>query len=200
MGLRFRKRFPLGKLLRLNVSGSGLSIGVGPPGLNFNIGPRGIRRTVGAPGTGVYYQDSTSWPKETGSSTQPETGGTSSSGFPWLGVLVLLLLAFGIARACSVVTPSSPSQERSAVQATSHQVASPSPAPPKLLPDRPLTRDEIRELQQALKQKGFNPGPVDGMVGPRTRTALQTFARQRGRNLPGEPTLRALEAVRAMPP
>jgi peptidoglycan hydrolase-like protein with peptidoglycan-binding domain len=32
--------------------------------------------------------------------------------------------------------------------------------------------DEIRQTQQALKDKGFDPGPIDGQMGPRTRAAL----------------------------
>lgn len=35
--------------------------------------------------------------------------------------------------------------------------------------------DQIRAEQQALKDKGFDPGPVDGINGPRTRAALREF-------------------------
>lgn len=34
-----------------------------------------------------------------------------------------------------------------------------------------------RDVQQALSQRGFNPGPVDGVMGPRTRSALRDFQR-----------------------
>ena len=34
---------------------------------------------------------------------------------------------------------------------------------------------EIRKLQTLLKEFGANPGPIDGIRGPKTRTALQTF-------------------------
>jgi hypothetical protein len=61
MGFRFHRRFPLGKLLRLNVSKSGVSLGVGPPGANINISNQGVRSTIGAPGTGLSYQDRRSW-------------------------------------------------------------------------------------------------------------------------------------------
>ena len=39
------------------------------------------------------------------------------------------------------------------------------------------TRDEslVREVQQALNDKGFNPGPIDGKWGPRTQAALTKF-------------------------
>jgi peptidoglycan hydrolase-like protein with peptidoglycan-binding domain len=37
------------------------------------------------------------------------------------------------------------------------------------------TRQEIREIQQSLKNLGFDPGPIDGIVGPRTRSAAQNY-------------------------
>lgn len=33
----------------------------------------------------------------------------------------------------------------------------------------------VRSVQQALKDKGFDPGPVDGIMGERTRGALRSF-------------------------
>jgi peptidoglycan hydrolase-like protein with peptidoglycan-binding domain len=36
----------------------------------------------------------------------------------------------------------------------------------------------VRQVQQALADKGHNPGPIDGMMGPRTRAALQSYQRQ----------------------
>lgn len=35
--------------------------------------------------------------------------------------------------------------------------------------------DDVRAEQQALKDKGFDPGPVDGVNGPLTRAALKQF-------------------------
>jgi len=35
--------------------------------------------------------------------------------------------------------------------------------------------DDVRAEQQALKDKGFDPGPVDGINGPRTQAALRQF-------------------------
>lgn len=35
--------------------------------------------------------------------------------------------------------------------------------------------DDVRAEQQALKDKGFDPGPVDGISGPRTHAALRQF-------------------------
>ena len=38
--------------------------------------------------------------------------------------------------------------------------------------------DEIRQAQQALKDKGFDPGEVDGVDGPRTRSAIREYQKQ----------------------
>jgi lytic murein transglycosylase len=56
----------------------------------------------------------------------------------------------------------------------------------------PLTRDQLKQLQQALNDRGLNAGEVDGQVGPATRAALRAW--QRSRNLPadGFPTLDVL--------
>lgn len=39
----------------------------------------------------------------------------------------------------------------------------------------------VRELQTLLKNKGFNPGPVDGAFGPKTKAAVLAF--QRAQNI-----------------
>ena len=41
-----------------------------------------------------------------------------------------------------------------------------------------VTPEIIRGVQQALHDAGFNPGPVDGISGPRTLAALENFQKQ----------------------
>jgi peptidoglycan hydrolase-like protein with peptidoglycan-binding domain len=38
--------------------------------------------------------------------------------------------------------------------------------------------DTIRQAQQALKDKGFDPGPIDGKYGPQTREAVRSYQKQ----------------------
>lgn len=59
----------------------------------------------------------------------------------------------------------------------------------------PLRLGDIRRLQKALADLGFDPGPADGMLGPRTRGALREW--QKSRNLPadGYPTRTMIERI-----
>lgn len=46
---------------------------------------------------------------------------------------------------------------------------------------------DITELQKALATLGYNPGPSDGILGPRTRAALTAFQSAHGLPTDGEP-------------
>jgi len=35
--------------------------------------------------------------------------------------------------------------------------------------------DDVRQAQQALMDKGFDPGPIDGKMGPKTKAAITQF-------------------------
>jgi peptidoglycan hydrolase-like protein with peptidoglycan-binding domain len=37
---------------------------------------------------------------------------------------------------------------------------------------------QIRRAQEVLKSEGHNPGPIDGVMGPKTQEALRQFQRQ----------------------
>ena len=39
---------------------------------------------------------------------------------------------------------------------------------------------DVKSMQMALKDKGFDPGPADGVMGPRTRAALMDYQRKEG--------------------
>jgi cell wall-associated NlpC family hydrolase len=43
----------------------------------------------------------------------------------------------------------------------------------------------VKELQTLLKSKGFNPGPVDGAFGPKTKAAVLAFQRAKGISVDG---------------
>ena len=45
-----------------------------------------------------------------------------------------------------------------------------------------ISADDINQAKEALRAKGFNPGPMDGRVNSQTREALRDF--QKDHNLP----------------
>jgi len=47
--------------------------------------------------------------------------------------------------------------------------------------DRTGSQEDVRAAQEALRDKGFDPGPIDGILGPRTQAALRSF--QQSKNL-----------------
>lgn len=49
-----------------------------------------------------------------------------------------------------------------------------------------LDQENIRKVQQALEEKGFDVGPIDGIVGPKTREAVRSFQDRYGMNASGE--------------
>lgn len=46
----------------------------------------------------------------------------------------------------------------------------------------PMSRADISRIQELLAEAGFDPGPIDGIVGPRTRAAVEGF--EAAQNLP----------------
>lgn len=47
-----------------------------------------------------------------------------------------------------------------------------------------LSREEAKEVQDRLRELGYDPGPTDGLIGPQTRQAVRAF--QQDRDLPAD--------------
>ncbi|MEQ9315957.1 MAG: lytic murein transglycosylase [Henriciella sp.] len=60
-----------------------------------------------------------------------------------------------------------------------------------------LNNEEVRQLQAALNQLGFDAGVVDGIAGTGTRAALQRFQKSKGFLADGYPSRPALDQVLA---
>ena len=44
---------------------------------------------------------------------------------------------------------------------------------------------DVRSAQQALRDRGFDPGPIDGVMGPRTTAAVKDFQQKENLNVTG---------------
>jgi len=58
-----------------------------------------------------------------------------------------------------------------------------------------LSRQQLKALQTALNQRGFDSGTPDGVMGPNTRGALRGFQRSVGLPADGYPTLELLQRL-----
>src|SRR5215831_16491849 len=52
-------------------------------------------------------------------------------------------------------------------------------------PTSGVMKGKVRDVQAALKKDGFDPGPVDGIMGPRTMAALRNFQSHNGLEVTG---------------
>ena len=55
--------------------------------------------------------------------------------------------------------------------------------------------DNVRTAQQSLQDKGFNPGPIDGKMGPKTRDALKTYQSAHSLKPTGRPDAATVKAL-----
>jgi peptidoglycan hydrolase-like protein with peptidoglycan-binding domain len=53
----------------------------------------------------------------------------------------------------------------------------------------------VRQVQEQLKQKGHEVGPVDGIMGPQTKDALKEFQQKEGIQASGELDQQTLQAL-----
>ena len=57
----------------------------------------------------------------------------------------------------------------------------------------PASSPLVEDVQSALNRAGYNPGPADGVYGPRTRTAISAYQRDNGLSVDGEPSANLLQ-------
>jgi peptidoglycan hydrolase-like protein with peptidoglycan-binding domain len=49
-----------------------------------------------------------------------------------------------------------------------------------------MDRGDTKNAQQALQAKGYNPGPIDGIYGPRTTAAVRDYQKAEGLKVTGQ--------------
>ena len=53
----------------------------------------------------------------------------------------------------------------------------------------------MSQIQQALREQGHDPGEIDGLMGPRTRSALKEFQTAQGLEATGRSDAKTLAAL-----
>jgi localization factor PodJL len=61
---------------------------------------------------------------------------------------------------------------------------------------RTAGRQLVREIQQRLTDLGYAPGPIDGLFGGKTKSAIQAFQRAQGLQADGQATPQLLEVLK----
>ena len=61
--------------------------------------------------------------------------------------------------------------------------------------EKPLSRSQRIELQDALSARGFDTGPADGIIGANTRKAVRAYQQTQGWPADGFPTLHLLKSL-----
>ena len=95
---------------------------------------------------------------------------------------VLMLLASGalaLPAALPAIAQNTPANQPSQAQ-NSEQAAN------KSIPSKQLGRRSVRQMQQALNKSGHRVGRTDGIMGPRTREALQSYQKSKGMQANGK--------------
>jgi hypothetical protein len=64
-----------------------------------------------------------------------------------------------------------------------------------LSPQASAQRQMIAEIQARLLDLGYDPGPVDGLMGPQTRTAIEDYQRKNDFSVDGEPSPQLLQLL-----
>ena len=103
----------------------------------------------------------------------------------------------------SAVPPEQTVQPEPAVPAPSRaappeQTVQPEPAVAGATSD--ADSQQVREVQAHLSRLGYNPGPIDGIMGPKTRTAIEAFQRDRGLPVDGKVTQTLLDSLTSSSP
>ncbi len=61
--------------------------------------------------------------------------------------------------------------------------------------EQPLSRNQVEKIQELLVARGYDPGPIDGVIGLQTRKAIKEFQRTAELPADGHPTPELLETL-----
>lgn len=127
---------------------------------------------VGAGAAGYLYSTSQGDPARVATSTMTETTPVAAA-----SVKILVPAAFA-AQPAPVVEE--PPVVKASLSVPPPKAAEPAQPPLESATDPELTWAEVLDLQKRLASLGVNPGPLDGINGPRTTAAVQRYQELKG--------------------
>jgi peptidoglycan hydrolase-like protein with peptidoglycan-binding domain len=105
----------------------------------------------------------------------------------------LAIAAIGaLALPLAISLPAAAQQNNAKPNAAQQQQSQAQPMQPNEQPQANLSSGQIRQVQQALDQKGFKAGNADGKLGPETKQALQSFQQSQHLQVTGQPDQQTL--------
>ena len=93
-------------------------------------------------------------------------------------------------------SPPRPAPEPSPPAAPPQASAGQASAPAAPAPAVSLTASEVREVQLLLTILGYQPGPIDGVLGRQTEQAIRGFQQDQGLTVTGVPTRQLIDRLR----
>jgi hypothetical protein len=67
---------------------------------------------------------------------------------------------------------------------------------PATSPARAASSQTVKDIQSGLARLGYDPGPVDGIAGQRTHSAIRAYQQDHGLLVDGQPTPELAEHIR----
>jgi peptidoglycan hydrolase-like protein with peptidoglycan-binding domain len=83
------------------------------------------------------------------------------------------------------------SEPQPAAQSSAARTATATPTP-----SRSANAQVVKDIQSGLARLGYDPGPVDGIAGQRTRSAIRAYQQDHGLLVDGQPTQELAEHIR----
>ena len=109
--------------------------------------------------------------------------------------LVIAALACTSVGAIAAANPTSANTTQSSDQSYSSPFASQANVSSQQSSSAQGDSSQVSQIQQALNDKGLNAGPVDGKMGPKTKSALKQFQQQQGLQASGQLDSQTLAAL-----
>ena len=102
---------------------------------------------------------------------------------------ILMLLAsvvLALPAAVPAMAQNTPANQPPQAQNPQQSQAQNQQAANQSIPSKQLGRRGVRQMQQALNNSGHRVGRTDGIMGPRTRQALQSYQKSKGMRANGK--------------